>query len=180
MLNAIDEQKAAIDRLTKMLGYIDIAKSLAMDGGVCSEIKAWLELEETAETIRASIKDHEENIARFSKKSNAPKTAQGKRNYFVDEAKDDVEFWLSTSVENVPMIKGGYTSYIPNYDKVEFIVNRKNRKVTALIKDEDGHVFAKGIAKCAPDDCFNSHIGRAIALRRALGLGIPLYYLSTP
>ena len=100
---------------------------------------------------------------------------QNKRSYFVDEAKKDVEFWLSTSVENVPMIKGGYASYIPNSDKVEFIVNRKNREVTALIKDADGHVFAKGIAKCSPEDRFNAHIGRAIALRRALGVGVQLY-----
>lgn len=108
------------------------------------------------------------------------RSPQGKRSYFVNEAKNDVAFWLSTAVERVPMIKGGYASYIPNLDKVEFIVNRKNRKVTALIRDSDGRVFAKGVAKCAPDDCFNSHIGRAIALRRALGLGVPFYFLNTP
>ena len=120
-------------------------------------------LKKTAELLGTKAENKEENLS------------QGKQWYLVDVAKNDVEFWLSTAVENVPAIKGGYASYNPEYDSVEFIVNRKNRKVTALIRDEDGHVYAKGIAKCSPDDCFHAHIGRAIALRRALGVGLPLH-----
>src|SRR5690606_31968390 len=41
-------------------------------------------------------------------------------------------------------------------------------------------IYAKGIAKCAPGDCFNVHIGKAIALRRALGLKVPSDYLNAP
>lgn len=110
-----------------------------------------------------------------SKEESSP---QSKHKNLVDEAKNDVEFWLSTEVENVPMFKCAYkyTSYVPSSDSVEFIVNRKNRKVTALIRDEDGKIFAKGIARCSPGDCFNADIGRAIALRRALGVGVPRKY----
>lgn len=118
-------------------------------------------LKKTAELFGAKAENKEENLS------------QSKQLYLVNVAKNDVEFWLSTAVEGVPAIKGGYASYNPEYDSVEFIVNRKNRKVTALIKDEDGKIFAKGIAKCSPDDCFHAHIGRAIALRRALGVGLP-------
>src|SRR5690606_8877993 len=43
-----------------------------------------------------------------------------------------------------------------------------------------GNVLEKGFAVCAPDDCFNVHIGRAISLRRALGLKVPAVYLQAP
>jgi hypothetical protein len=53
--------------------------------------------------------------------------------------------------------------------------------VVALLKFLNGSkVLSRGIAKCHPDDCFNAHIGRAIALRRALGLEVPDEYLNAP
>jgi len=66
---------------------------------------------------------------------------------------------------------------------VEFHVNREKRVVTALIKPyrgSDGKVRAKGIAKCAPGDVFHVEIGKAIALRKALGLTIPTEYTDAP
>ncbi|WFO97900.1 hypothetical protein [Bacillus subtilis] len=64
---------------------------------------------------------------------------------------------------------------------VEFLPDRKKRKVTALIRRtsdiDPRHV---GRAKAAPSDCFNVHIGKAIALRRALGLAVPDEYLNAP
>lgn len=63
----------------------------------------------------------------------------------------------------------------------KFIVNREKRTVVCLMRGwSSGKVYAKGIAKCAPDDCFNVHIGKAIALRRALGLKVPECYLNAP
>ncbi|WP_144498234.1 hypothetical protein [Bacillus pumilus] len=63
----------------------------------------------------------------------------------------------------------------------EFVVNTKKRTVVALRKSiGNGRVILKGIAKCAPNDCFNAHIGKAIALRRALGLEVPTEYLNVP
>lgn len=57
----------------------------------------------------------------------------------------------------------------------EFVVNEEKRTVVALIRyngfPEDGPI-AKGIAKCAPTDVFNEHIGKAIALGRAYGLDV--------
>jgi hypothetical protein len=63
----------------------------------------------------------------------------------------------------------------------EFIVNREKRTVVALLRGYNtDRVVSRGIAKCHPDDCFNAHIGRAIALRRALGLEVPDEYLNAP
>jgi hypothetical protein len=63
----------------------------------------------------------------------------------------------------------------------DFKVNREKRTVVALMRGKHtGKVYARGIAKCHPDDCFNAAIGRAIALRRALGLEVPDEYINAP
>ncbi|WP_258381559.1 hypothetical protein [Bacillus velezensis] len=65
--------------------------------------------------------------------------------------------------------------------KSEFIVNRDKRTVVVLLKGAGTElVYVRGIAKAAPDDCFNAHIGKAIALRRSLGLAVPDEYLNAP
>lgn len=95
------------------------------------------------------------------------KTAQERRDEIVEQAKAD--FWKLVRQNN-------------KLDcVVNFVVNREKRTVVALIKDEyTGRVYARGIAKAAPDDCFNVHIGKAIALHRALGLEVPDEYLNAP
>ncbi|KOS00600.1 hypothetical protein AM598_22005, partial [Paenibacillus polymyxa] len=118
--------------------------------------------------------------------SDALKTPQQRRDEIVERAKadvadlrkykgtpipnDDVSFWPLTEQ---PM------SYVPLHT-VEFVVNRNKRTVVAIIRCNcDGHV-TRGIAKCAPGDVFNAHIGKAIALYRALGLDVPAEYLNVP
>lgn len=60
-------------------------------------------------------------------------------------------------------------------------MNSDKRTVVALLKGlRTGKVYAKGIAKATPDDCFNVHIGKSIALRRALGLAVPDECLNAP
>lgn len=72
------------------------------------------------------------------------------------------------------------------YYSVNLYVNREKRTVTAVVNttDSGGNIcnrgFAKGIARCAPDDVFHADIGKAIALRRALGLAVPDEYLRAP
>lgn len=61
--------------------------------------------------------------------------------------------------------------------RVEYVVNAEKRTVVALIyriafRGERNGLYAKAIAKCAPDDVFNADIGKAIALGRALGLDV--------
>lgn len=70
--------------------------------------------------------------------------------------------------------------------RVEFHVNREKRAVTALVHRSkyNGMViarnFGKNTAKCAPGEVFNADIGKAIALRRALGLTVPNECLNAP
>jgi len=72
----------------------------------------------------------------------------------------------------------------PLYDSfynVKFEVNRDKRTVVALILyNHVNKVRTRGIAKAAPGDVFNASIGRAIALRRALGLPVPTEYTNAP
>jgi hypothetical protein len=63
----------------------------------------------------------------------------------------------------------------------KFIVNREKRTVVCLLRGyNSGKVLKKDIAKCAPNDVFNAHIGKAITLRRALGLEVPTEYTNAP
>jgi hypothetical protein len=61
----------------------------------------------------------------------------------------------------------------------EFHVNRDKRVVTALVKRGNA-VYAKFTAKCSPADVFHAEIGKAIALRKALGLTVPGEYMDAP
>ncbi|OMD16238.1 hypothetical protein [Paenibacillus odorifer] len=62
---------------------------------------------------------------------------------------------------------------------VDFHVNRDKRAVTALVK-RGGALFAKFTAKCSPADVFHAEIGKAISLRKALGLAVPTEYTDAP
>ncbi|MEX5484190.1 hypothetical protein [Bacillus velezensis] len=107
------------------------------------------------------------------------KSAQVRRDEIVEQAKADVE-----TLKECGRTHGGKP-----FDyrlemlcvKSEFIVNRDKRTVVVLLKGAGTElVYVRGIAKAAPDDCFNVHIGKAIALRRALGLKVPDEYLNAP
>lgn len=110
------------------------------------------------------------------------------RDGVIEKAKADVADLAKFAGTQVPNARhrlafwphvDGKESYTP-LDRVEFVVNREKRTVTALIRSNSGGVWARGIAKCAPGDVFNTHIGRAIALRRALGLNVPEEYKNVP
>ncbi|MCP6682935.1 hypothetical protein [Bacillus nakamurai] len=102
--------------------------------------------------------------------------AQARRDEIVEQAKADVE-----KLTNYGDVVRYETDVLTKACNVEFVVDRDKRTVVALLKGvRTGNVYAKGIAKAAPDDCFNVHIGKAIALRRALGLAVPDEYLNAP
>ncbi|MCY8798139.1 hypothetical protein [Bacillus inaquosorum] len=106
--------------------------------------------------------------------------AKARRDEIVEQAKADIEV-LKTPGR---MVNGNTSDYKVDLfgANAEFIVNREKRTVVALLKGAYSGtvVLARGIAKAAPSDCFNVHIGRAIALRRALGLAVPDEYLNAP
>lgn len=64
-----------------------------------------------------------------------------------------------------------------------FHVNRDKRTVTALVNHGvslERVPDAKFTAKCSPADVFHAEIGKAIALRKALGLAVPTEYTDAP
>ena len=74
---------------------------------------------------------------------------------------------------------------IPTNDRVDFFINKEKRSVVAKLwltsvgtaENILPNAYATtGIARCAPSDVFNEHVGKAIALRRALGLEVPAKY----
>ncbi|EME72198.1 hypothetical protein OZL92_17460 [Bacillus sonorensis] len=93
------------------------------------------------------------------------KTAQERRDEIVEQAKADVSGLLKRDI-------GHDHEFIVNTEKRTVVVLRKLRGCTNIVR--------RGIAKAAPDDCFNVHIGEAIALHRALGLEVPDEYLNAP
>ncbi|MGE9877908.1 hypothetical protein [Bacillus velezensis] len=94
-------------------------------------------------------------------------SAQARRDEIVEQAKADVE----RLKENNRRLRTF---------NISLEVNRKDRSVEAIAKRPKSNRAFYGIAKAAPDDCFNVHIGKAIALRRALGLSVPDEYLNAP
>ncbi|ATH91716.1 hypothetical protein [Bacillus glycinifermentans] len=95
------------------------------------------------------------------------KTAQERRDEIVEQAKADVERLRTNN------------RLWRTFD-ITFDINRENRTVEAIAKKVFSRTAFYGTAICAPDDCFNEHIGKAIALHRALGLEVPDEYLNAP
>ncbi|WP_433943636.1 hypothetical protein [Paenibacillus sp. SN-8-1] len=114
------------------------------------------------------------------------KPPQQVRDEIVERAKADVKTLLSTNHPNACVQWGVWFSDHDGScitDECEFVVNRERRTVVALVRDIESaqkRIIGRGTAKCAPNDVFNVNIGRAIALRRALGLEVPAEYLSVP
>jgi hypothetical protein len=110
------------------------------------------------------------------------KTPQQIRDEIIEQAKRDLaelqkDNGYGEDIEVIE-IRGDRTSYNCN---VDFVVNKEKRTVVVLLRGVvSNDLHARGIAKCDPTDCFNVHIGKAIALRRALGLEVPSEYLSAP
>lgn len=93
------------------------------------------------------------------------KSAQQQRDEIVERAKADVRDLAAAR----------------RVTHVKYIANHEKRTVVALIvANASLRVISRGIAKCAPGEVFNAHIGRAIALHRALGLEVPTEYLDAP
>lgn len=105
---------------------------------------------------------------------------QALRDGIVEQAKADVVYLRERMISNEVNSEGN-----PTFQGLrtisEFHVNRKKRTVVALVKGAStSTLLEKGIAKCTPGDCFNAHIGKAIALRRALGLPVSDEYINAP
>lgn len=106
--------------------------------------------------------------------------SQERRDEIIEQAKKDVEELKDDYDGSYTVDNGGHRLH--QYAcTAEYIVNKDKRTVVVLMRGRStGRVRARGIAKAHPNDCFNVHIGKAIALRRALGLEVPDEYLNAP
>ncbi|MGR3287953.1 hypothetical protein [Bacillus sonorensis] len=117
--------------------------------------------------LAAYAKGYEDARRELMAQAPAEKTAQERRDEIVEQAKADVE--------RLRMIN----RMLQTFD-ITFDINRESRTVEAVAKKPNSRTAFYGTAVCAPDDCFNVHIGEAIALHRALGLEVPDEYLNAP
>ena len=123
-------------------------------------------------SVYNKLKRTPENVDVYELIESKPLTPNQQRAAIIEKAKKFVE-------ENNSKIHPGNDErttirFIGNItDKLEFVINEEKRTVVALIKGvASGDLYAKGIAKYNPNDVFNEHIGKAIALGRALGLDV--------
>ncbi|MFD9274438.1 hypothetical protein ACFWA2_14485 [Bacillus subtilis] len=106
------------------------------------------------------------------------KTAQARRDEIVEQAKADLE---NLADEDGPGYQTEDNEGYPCSCYASFRVNKEHRTVACDLRGvRTGERYKRGIAKAAPDDCFNVHIGKAIALRRAIGSAVPDEYLNAP
>lgn len=110
----------------------------------------------------------------------APNVAKLTRAAVIEKARADVAELTRKMCSGSVNLDGNYT-FNQFVTKPEFHVNRDKRAVTALVRGiYRNAIHEKGIAKAAPDDVFHAEIGKAIALRRALGLTVPSEYTDAP
>ncbi|MFD1270644.1 hypothetical protein ACFQ3Y_24855 [Paenibacillus motobuensis] len=164
-LNALYEwhKRAAIDLRVAREDIVLIEEGVADDIAELRDKVAALEYAEKFRSVTAAVE-------------RAQKSPQEIRDEIVERAKADVKSLQKTD-------DLGRTAYrVDMYlCDVEFVVNREKQTVAAILRWRfNGEVKARGVAKCAPNDVFNAHIGKAIALRRALGLEVPAEYFSAP
>lgn len=107
------------------------------------------------------------------------------RDNIVERAQWDVEGMIKRG-SDYDSVGGGVGNHLYRtmLYNVEFVINKDKRTVVALVRAgmrNHGQVIRhRGVAKCDPTDCFNEHIGKAIALRRAFEIDVPSEYLNAP
>lgn len=158
----------------------EVIVSETSDGGVLEKMQAEIE-ELKAKVAKLEGSHRQAYIKEVIAKLPRVKTAQEVRDEIVEKAKADVKELREEIGRYGVRAESGNHTYEHKVLTFTFSTNVEKRVVTALVRGKNSEdLYEVGIAKCAPDDCFNSHIGKAIALRRALGLKVPAEYLTAP
>ena len=102
-----------------------------------------------------------------------PKTPNQQRKEIIEKAKEFSEIeQYRRKRDGKFVVKSTVDPFNWGVRNIRFEVNDKKRTVVLLVLGEFGNVVDRHIAKCHPSDVFNEHIGKAIALGRALGLNV--------
>lgn len=129
--------------------------------------KAFSVMGATADELRNLIA---ESIVVESDKTKAPNQDRAD---IVRKAKEYIDDQLDFS--------GYYTLSAGNTTNAEYIVNEEKQTVVVLLRGfATGIVRAKGKAKASQGDVFNVHIGKAIALAKALSKDVPDEFINAP
>jgi len=137
----------------------------------------------TAKSV-TDVKKIAESLAKLMTRKQTPNQ---RRKAVIERAKafvEDVEYLAEDSQGNAERWDrkcATLTKFSTYASKPEYHVNKEKRVVTVLVKGSSNRiVLGKAIAKCSPDDVFNVHIGKAIALAKAYGLEVPREFTHAP
>lgn len=115
-----------------------------------------------AQEILAKLEALSTEVAKFIAKEKASTSA---RKELITKAREDV-------------------ASLPEYHpltRTQFYVNEdKGLVVAKIVGKSSGTVYKTGIARLSKGDKFDAYIGKAIALRRALGKDVPQEYINAP
>ncbi|MBU5266233.1 hypothetical protein [Virgibacillus proomii] len=167
------------EKVTKYIAYKAYEAGAKGDEGIGELFSEW-NSEERAVEKRSIFDQWDEEGEKIDYDTQFKRIQQAERDRIVAEAKANIQ--ELTRYEYAQTLQGRKgISLGALVVREEFVINKEKRTVVCLLKGADySKVYARGIAKCAPSDCFNVHIGMAIALRRALGLFVPAEYLNAP
>ncbi|MFL1672174.1 hypothetical protein [Paenibacillus dendritiformis] len=179
---SVSKQRAQIDGLTET-----VAKLTYKLSKVITQLRVAQEdivlIEEGVLDDLQRLRDRVSELERGQAPEEAPEPVLQKtltRDEIIDKAKVDVAKLKRVGGDQYATLPPT-SSLCGKYYDVKFRINRTKRTVVALIYGGISRtLYSRGIAKCAPGDVFNVHIGMAIALRRALGLDIPQEYVNAP
>lgn len=141
------------------------------------------EEQERVEKLFSDLVRAEEEVKRLSKEIAVLKAKEPSGRFAViDEARKDVEK-LEYRMEQVLPFDSDAMPFTRTHGRVfpEYHVNHEKETVVVRLHGvHRGKDLSKGKAKASKEDRFDVNIGKAIALRRALGLAVPRKYLDAP
>lgn len=166
-------------------GVVAVIDGASDDSGIWHEEYVVLEPVDSAATfpeiLTQFLRENADAVRKFLDEIEQP--AQPKpltRAEVIAKAKADVAE-LTEKMRSAPVGIGGNLTFRNRNTRPEFHVNRTKRAVTVLVRGVcSGSIYEKSTAKCAPGDVFHAEIGKAIALRKALGLPVPDEYVNAP
>jgi hypothetical protein len=189
-LDPVDQYAENIAKLTAKINVLETQLRVAredivlVEEGVAGEIDALKKRMATLESARKTEVYADINAQIKQAASERKKTPQQIRDEIVARAKADVAAVIKDTFEGDDFLNGRFPSIKRmGHVRIEFVVNRDKRTVTALgyLRYSKKHPpVVVGRAICAPSEVFNVHIGKAIALHRALGLEVPAEYMNVP
>lgn len=145
--------KEITDKLNELDAQIGAALSIVQNAGVKAE--------QLRRMIAESIVVEPAEVTHTATRKDA-----------VNAAKDYVNSTLDSD---------GDVLFTHNWCTPQFIVNEKKRTVVVILRGfASGNIYAKAVAKCAPGDVFNAHIGKAIALARVIKEKVPAELINAP